>query len=120
MAKNLVLEFSDGDEVLEGIRQACDEHNVQFGQFIEGKGPVKEFTLFSHDYQRQTFRGDYVLDVVSGQVKKMRDERQVDFRGVILRRGTHATHQGRFTNIVAGEGLRIVLHLNDPSTIRIE
>ncbi len=118
MAKNLVLEFSDGEDVMAGISQACEEHNVQYGHFVEAKGPVKAFTMFSHDYNKDEFEGDYVLDVVSGQVKKTREGRHVDFRGVILRRGTHAKHQGRITKLVAGDGLRIVLQMMDPSMIK--
>jgi len=70
----LKLVFSEGDDVIEGIREAAKEHNINYGVFFEAEGSLKEILLISDDYREKAeFKEPVEVKTVSGKVCQQKD-----------------------------------------------
>ncbi|MEW6295075.1 MAG: DUF296 domain-containing protein [Candidatus Diapherotrites archaeon] len=70
----LKIEFSDGEEIIEGIFQAAKEHDIDYGTFDAAEGELKDIELISDDYSENAkFEEPIKIRSISGRVVKQKD-----------------------------------------------
>lgn len=120
MEKRLVLSFSDGDDILEGVKQAAVEHDVDFAKFVAAEGCIKDFQLISDDYKNiSTVAEDFVVDKISGRVVKQKDSHNVNLHFTLVKRAAGKTLpvSGELKKGIASGDLSIVLTLSNVKNI---
>ena len=106
MEKQLVMSFSDGEDLIEGVYQAVRENDVDFGIFSEIRGELKEFKVISDNYDTPSAEGHvYLLDKVSGRVLKQKEGgHKVKLHVTLVKKGVSKA------NLVTGELVRGIAH----------
>lgn len=121
MEKRLVLSFSDGDDIIEGVREAAKEHDVDFARFLSADGCIKDFQIISDNYaDLASIADDYLVDKISGRVLKTQDsEHKVNLHFTLIKKAAGKTLplSGELKKGVASGDLTIVLTLSDMKNI---
>ncbi|MFH0714893.1 MAG: DUF296 domain-containing protein [Candidatus Diapherotrites archaeon] len=119
--KQLVIEFSDGDELMEGIVQAAKEHNIDYARFREGTGELREFDLISDDFNSIPLANNpHILAAVSGRVLKQKGsgEPKVNFHLTLFRKGAKTKPlSGELKKGIANGTVSLVLDVSDMGKI---
>ena len=119
--KKLVISFSDGEEVIDGITQAAKEHNVEYARFVSGEGELKDFELISDNYDNPSNVSGvpHFVSAVSGRiVKRANGEPTINFHLTINKKGykTEAI-SGELKRGIVNNELTLELALSDVSKI---
>lgn len=120
MEKRLVISFNDGDDVLEGIKEAAKEHDIDFAKFHSAEGSLKDFQLISDDYKDLSeVKEEFVVDKISGRVLKQKDGHTVNLHFTLIKKSAGKTLpvSGELKKGLASGDLTIVLTLSDMKRI---
>ncbi len=116
-----MIEFSDGEELVEGISAAAKEHNIDYARFREGTGELREFDLISDDFDAPPSNATpYVLAAVSGRVLKQKgsDEPKINFHLTLFRKGAKTKPvSGELKHGLANGTVSLVLDVSDMGKI---
>ena len=116
MEKQLVISFSDGEDVLAGIKEAVKQHDVDMARFRSADGCLKDFELISDDYK--DLKGvpeEHFVDKVSGRVLKQKGENySVDLHLTLLKKAASKTNpvSGELRKGLASGELTFILTLS--------
>lgn len=116
MEKRLVVSFSDGEDILSGLRDAAREHDVDFARFHSADGCLKDFQIISDSYDDlSTVPEDHVIDKISGRVLKGRDGHSVKVHFTLIKKSAGKTLpiSGELKKGVASGDVTLVLTLSD-------
>ncbi|MDP2666692.1 MAG: DUF296 domain-containing protein [Candidatus Diapherotrites archaeon] len=112
--KNLVLAFEDGDDVLQGLRQAIREHGIRETTAITADGLLKEATVqyFNHNrFVSQELRNGRIVSV-SGHFMNLKDGIYGDLHvGFML---GMQMWDGTLTKGIAHNGFQLTLEFTQP------
>ncbi|MDO8647171.1 MAG: DUF296 domain-containing protein [Candidatus Diapherotrites archaeon] len=120
MEKRLVLSFSDGDDILEGVRQAAAEHDVDFAKFHSANGCIKDFQIISDDYRDiSSIADDYLVDKIAGRIMKQKDAHKINLHFTLVKKASGKTTpiSGELRKGIVSGDLTIVLTLSDMKNI---
>lgn len=116
LPNTLVLEFSDGEEVISGIENALKEHEVEYGVFASGEGELREFDLISDSFKppRNPGKVPFIVTAVSGKVfKKKGDSHGINFHLTLFRKGAKTEpFSGVLKRGIVNNNLRLSINLS--------
>jgi len=120
MEKRLVVSFSDGEDILEGLKDAAKEHDVDFASFHSADGCLKNFQLISDSYaDLSEVPEDYLIDKISGRVLKGKDGHNVKVHFTLVKKAAGKTLpvSGELRKGLASGDVTLILTLSDMKNI---
>jgi len=111
----LKIEFSDGEDIIEGIFQAAKEHDIDYGTFDAAEGELKGIELISDDYtENAKFAEPIKIKSISGRICKQKDGWDCNLHVSLNRLSTNRQWiSGEIKKAYASKEFKLEINLRD-------
>jgi len=119
MPNNLVITLENNEEIVSTIKQAFQEHNLDFGTFYFAEGSLKDFMIKSDEMEKvEKLDSDYSIDKISGKILKFGGELKIRLHVTLLRRGVKSMPiSGELVRGTVNQEAKIGIAVSDLSKI---